>query len=138
MPARAMIALFLVTSFATASFALADDPARLKEAYDDAIKQLQVAQDRKNELANENEQLKTRLAQLQADLDRANQQFSGLRDQTYRLRHEAAALDQFLSSDLKRWSDWSRQFNRLPTVDREPRLLIDRDEDWPFSAVVGG
>ncbi|HQY88457.1 MAG TPA: hypothetical protein PK402_07350, partial [Tepidisphaeraceae bacterium] len=39
-------------------------PEQLQVQYDEALKQLQAAQDRKNELANENEQLKRQIETL--------------------------------------------------------------------------
>jgi predicted nuclease with TOPRIM domain len=137
MSARVIFSCAIVWLFMSGSLARADETQRLKDAYDDAIKQLQAAQDRKNELANENEQLKVRVAQLQQSLDDASARYTLLRDQTFRLRYDAAVLDQFLASDLKRWADWVRQFNRVPSPDREDRLLIDRDANWPFSAIDG-
>lgn len=43
-------------------------PAELKRMYDDAIAQLKGAQDRKNELAGENDELKKRLAEVETRL----------------------------------------------------------------------
>ncbi len=135
MIARYFIACIFVTS---TSILRADDAAKMKEAYEDAVRQLQVAQDRKNELANENEQLRQKIATTEEELLRSTNRFSTLRDQTYRLRHEAAALDQFLAADAARWAAWARLFAAPPAQalhETEPRLLVDRDENWPFSAV---
>jgi predicted nuclease with TOPRIM domain len=47
----------------------AANPEQLKKLYDDALAQLKAAQDRKNELAQQNEQLTAKVTDLQKQLD---------------------------------------------------------------------
>ena len=47
----------------------AANPEQLKKLYDDALAQLKAAQDRKNELAQQNEQLAAKAADLQKQVD---------------------------------------------------------------------
>ena len=64
-----VVALALVL---TMGAVLADDqpkPEQLKQMYDEALASLKSAQERKNQLAAENEQLKAKVAELQKQLD---------------------------------------------------------------------
>lgn len=91
-----------------ASVCLAQDPnyAELKKSYDDALKQLEMAQQRKNELAQENERLaawkkeaEKRIRELEA---RARQWAT----ETYLLRMEQAAWRDFLSRHPTLKAQW--------------------------------
>ena len=68
----------------------------LNHKYEDALNQLKAAQDRKNELANENEQLKARLAELEKQLEEAKRQAAGFAEQTFYLRSHYAAWQSFM------------------------------------------
>ena len=64
--------------------ALAEDPPKpeqLKQMYDDTLAQLKNAQERKTQLAAENEQLKAKLADLQKQLDVAQAKNAELQKQ---------------------------------------------------------
>lgn len=54
-------------------------PDQLKKMYDDALVQLKSAQDRKNELAKENEDLKAKAEELGKDLATAQAQMQDLK-----------------------------------------------------------
>ena len=63
----ALMALLLSATVAVAQDA--PKPEQLKKMYDDALAQLKAAQDRKNELAMQNEQLTAKSAELQKQLE---------------------------------------------------------------------
>src|SRR5579862_911342 len=94
--------LFLVTAmiFAVSGLAHAQDPSNnvdeLNRKYQDALVQLKAAQDRKNELATENEKLTAHVADLQKQLDEANRQASTFAQQTFQLRANYAAWEAFM------------------------------------------
>src|SRR5580658_6923786 len=78
-------------------------PEQLKKMYDDALGQLRQAQERKNELATENEKLNAKIADLQKQLDAAiakndelTRQSAALADQTFILRSHDAAWKEFI------------------------------------------
>lgn len=99
---------------------------QLQAMYDDAMRQLQQAQDRKNQLANENEQLKATIAELQAKVSAAN----AAADPTYTLRAQAATFEAFLSSDLSiAWRFQKFEEAEVPANGIRADLL---GIDWPF------
>src|SRR5947209_8883067 len=102
-----MVALIAASLLATGSRrALAEDPPKpdqLKQMYDDTLAQLKSAQERKTQLAAENEQLKAKLADLQKQLTAAQAQASDLEKQNASLvernfffRSHYAAWQEFL------------------------------------------
>jgi septal ring factor EnvC (AmiA/AmiB activator) len=96
-----------VLLFAVPATSFADDevkPEQLKKMYDDALGQLKAAQDRKAELAKENESLGAKVADLQKQLAAAQDQVQTLKrevadssDRTYYLRAYHAAWQKFLT-----------------------------------------
>jgi hypothetical protein len=71
-------------------------PDQLKKMYDDALAQLKTAQDRKNELAVENEKLGAKLGELTKQLEEARKQAAGYAEQTFYLRSHYAAWQNFV------------------------------------------
>lgn len=85
----------LVALAALAPIALADDapkPEQLKVMYDDAMQQLKAAQERKTQLATENEVLKAKVAELQKQLQAAEARSEALRRDSARYVDEANHL----------------------------------------------
>jgi len=92
--------------FALAPVALGEDapkPEQLKVMYDDAMQQLKAAQERKTQLATENEQLKAKVAELQKQLEASDAKSEALRrdsakyaDEANHLRAHYLAWQQFL------------------------------------------
>ena len=77
-------AVMVVALTAGTTLALAQDtsnPEQLKKMYGDALAQLKAAQDRKNELATQNEQLTAKVADLQKQLDQARGEMLELKRQ---------------------------------------------------------
>jgi septal ring factor EnvC (AmiA/AmiB activator) len=90
----------------SASNARAEDPVKpeqLKKAYDNALVQLKAAQDRKAELAKENDTLAARVAELQKQLAESQATVETLRreiadgdERTFYLRSYHAAWESFI------------------------------------------
>jgi predicted nuclease with TOPRIM domain len=98
------------------SFSLAQDQGNLEELnrkYQDALAQLKAAQNRKNELATENDKLTARLTDMQKQLDDAHRQSAAMAEQTFQLRSEHAA--------------WQAFVQRYPKLAEEWRLFIESD-----------
>ena len=133
----------ILAGLTSASAARAEDPPKpdqLKQMYDDALGQLKAAQERKNQLAAENEQLKAKVADLQKQLDAAQLQASTLQheadsyaEKTYNLRSHYAAWQEFLRRypQLKnRWKVFMENDQLSPPMDL-PAVI---DPEWPLSA----
>ena len=98
--------------------ALAQDgsnPEQLKKLYDDALAQLKAAQDRKNELATQNEQLTAKLAALQKEVDGLRTEMVELKrrdaesaEQTFHLRSYHAAWTTFIDRYPELKVKWTR------------------------------
>lgn len=82
------------------------NPEDLNRKYQDALNQLKAAQDRKNELASENEQLKARLAELEAQSEAHQRSAADYARQTFFLRSQYAAWQSFLQRYPRLLSQW--------------------------------
>ena len=126
-----------------APVARADDdpkPEQLNQMYQETLAQLKSAQERKTQLASENEQLKAKIAELEkqiqasqtkiTDLEKQN---SGYAEKTFFLRSHYAAWQEFLRRYPRFQIRW-RVFleNDLPSPSDDMPLLID--PQWPWSA----
>lgn len=126
---RRYILAAAVVLFALPACAFADDevkPEQLKKMYDDALGQLKAAQDRKAELAKENEALTTKVQELQKQLAAAQDQVQSLKhevadnaDRTYYLRAYHAAWQHFL--------------NRYPELMARWKVYLGHSELTPFA-----
>jgi hypothetical protein len=95
---------------------------QLKKLYDDTLVQLREAQDRKNELAVENQALRTKLNELQTQVD-----------QTQLLRDDLAAWDVVAIRHPELRGIWLR--NRSPIYAGVRHDSAWHDPRWPFSSV---
>ena len=75
-----------------------NNPEELNRKYQEAVSQLKAAQDRKNELATENEKLTAEIALLRKQLTDAKNDVVSIEDRTFQMRLENAALREFLRS----------------------------------------
>lgn len=115
-------------------------PEELKRMYDEALGQLKAAQDRKNELAKENERLTAKVDELQKDLAAAQAEAQDLKkqvaenaDKTFYLRSFHAAWEQFMRQHPEMMAPW-RAFiedGTLSGPETTPQLI---DPHWPLSA----
>ncbi|MFT3786183.1 MAG: hypothetical protein QM770_08460 [Tepidisphaeraceae bacterium] len=132
----------LLTVLIWGSAAQADpDPAQLKTMYDDALKQLQAAQDRRNELATANDQLKARVAELEQQVARQREEmrrayylWSNYQTWNQLLIEYPALIDRFRTF-MSQGTPQESPTTQPAQVDREPWPLLDTN--WPFSCVEG-
>ncbi len=121
-----------------ASVLLAQDgprPDQLKRMYDDALVQLRSAQDRKNDLANENDVLKEAEDHGNEQNDRPAQRSDAMEaaERTYTMRVKLAAWEEFIQRDARVAAHWSMFLDRAQYRDECGRWgIVDRD--WPLSA----
>ena len=117
-------------------------PDQLKKMYDDALVQLKSAQDRKNELAKENEDLKAKTEELTKDLAASQAQVQDLKrdvadnaGRDFYLRAYHAAWENFLHQYpevLEKWklfmqSDVAAVSTKTPAL-LDPGLPEERDD----------
>jgi chromosome segregation ATPase len=117
----------------------ANNPEQLKKLYDDALAQLKAAQDRKNELATQNEQLTAKVAELQKQLDQARGEMLELKRQdaenaekSFYLRSHHAAWQTFIERYPELKSRWKQFLEKdvLAANNELPKLL---DPEWPLT-----
>lgn len=135
-----LIAGVLAGVFTFGSFAYAADtpsPDQLKKMYDDALVQLKSAQDRKNELAKENEDLKAKAEELGKDLAASQAQLQDLKrevadnaEKNFYLRAYHTAWENFLRQNPELLAKWKSflQSDIAAAPQRIPQLL---DPRWP-------
>jgi septal ring factor EnvC (AmiA/AmiB activator) len=113
-------------------------PEQLKKAYDDALVQLKAAQDRKAELAKENEslaakvdELKKQLATSQTELDAMKREVADNDERTFFLRSYHAAWQNFIRRYPEVMARWKLYLgNSVLTVpDSLPDVL---NPEWPL------
>jgi hypothetical protein len=100
-----VFALLLSICAMRAETAMAQDsnnPEELKKSLTDALNQLKAAQDRKNELATENEKLKARITEQQKEIDESR-----------RLAAECAQTTWFLRSHFAAWASFIQRYPKL-------------------------
>lgn len=82
---------------------------QLRRMYDDAVAQLKTAQDRRNELARENEKLRSRISQLdqvEKELQQVQAAANTLADKTFQARSERATFQEFLTANPSICLQW--------------------------------
>lgn len=112
-------------------------PAELRKIYDDVVAQLKNAQDRKNELAGENDKLVRRLADADkkikalearnAELERDAAEFA---EKTYTYRSTQAAWRVFLGQNAETRAKWNKYLSGGAAGEGEQTWL---DRAWPFT-----
>ncbi len=130
---RRMLAGLLLLAICTP--VLSDDEVnadQLKRMYDDAVTQLRAAQDRRNELAKQNEKLSSQIRDLQKQAQDAKAETQTMAEQTFKMRLEYRAFQDFVKRypgvDV-RW----RMFMRSDLLSRTDCILDQLNSDWPFS-----
>jgi septal ring factor EnvC (AmiA/AmiB activator) len=134
----ATIATVLVTALSLltmpARSARADDepkPEELKQMYQKALDQLKSAQERKTQLAAENEQLKAKVAELE-------KQLAATQTRTAELQKQADASAEktfFLRSHYAAWQEFLRRYPRLQIrwkIFLEDEALFPRRDATPY------
>jgi hypothetical protein len=104
-------------SAAAANWSAAQDPSNnpdeLNRKYQDALAQLKAAQDRKNELAIENEKMSARISELEKQLEESKRLSATFALQTFKLRSHYAAWEAFVK--------------RYPTMSERWKLFLEAD-----------
>lgn len=126
---------------ASASLAMAqnESPDQLRRMYTDTLHQLQEAQDRKNQLAAENDKLNARLADLQKQLDAARaalqdnqRQSADFAGRTFDLRAQTGAWQAFISHDPVLQRRWERFLEDSAVAGVAAGGSDDIGADWPW------
>ena len=108
-------------------------PDQMRQLYDDALNQLKAAQDRKNELSNENQMLKNKLADLQKRLDAAKSAADELAEQTVVLRARDAAWERYIALNPQLAVAWRAYLGRDGLkIGLRPAPPWPWDPQWPF------
>jgi hypothetical protein len=106
---------------------------QLRKMYDDALVQLKASQDRKSELAGENEKLQARVAELEKQLAEARTEIAEHAERTFIYRSQHAAWQTFLQrypSLMRQWKLFL-EAGILTAPNEIPQWM---DPDWPLSA----
>jgi septal ring factor EnvC (AmiA/AmiB activator) len=112
-------------------------PDQLKKMYDEALVQLKNAQDRKNELAKENEDLKAKAEETGKDLAAAQAQLQDLKrdladndEKDFYLRAYHAAWENFIARSPELMARWKAFIGSdvASTAPSTPPLI---DPGWP-------
>jgi septal ring factor EnvC (AmiA/AmiB activator) len=128
---KPLLILFALTL--TCSVCVADDPPKpevLQQMYKDTVAQLKDAQDRKNELAGQNDKLldqvkdlQKTLADRQAEIDALNRDRAELARRTLTLRAWNAAWQLFIQNDLELRSRWNVFLEQTLAPDSSPAAI---------------
>lgn len=112
-------------------------PDQLKKMYDEALVQLKSAQDRKNELAKENEDLKAKTEELAKDLAASQSQVQDLKrdvaenaQKDFYLRAYHAAWENFMARYPEVMARW-KAFIESDVAAASPRMPPLIDPHWP-------
>ena len=134
---RVACRLVLISAFLAAPALAQDEPKanQLKKMYDDALAQLKAVQDRRNELAKENEALaervkalETQVAAAQSELTTLKLAAAGVAEKTFYLRAHYAAWQGFLERYpdlLAKWRGYLGTSLMVPSNE-------DAGDAWPF------
>ncbi len=134
-----MIVSLAVLMAATSAWGDNVKPDDLERMFHDTLIQLKEAQNRKAELATENEKLTARVAELEkqvsaqsVQLDEIKRQESALADKTLFLRSHYAAWEQFIAANPGVREQWEIFMRTLAWVSApEPGIFMD--PEWPVS-----
>lgn len=136
------IALLPTLTLPAPRAAAEEDGQQLRQAYDDTLAQLRDAQQRKTQLAAENEQLKAKVAELEKQITAADTKAAELRRQNEQLSQTEsylhshyAAWQQFLHRYPQlqmRWKSFLQTDLHSQPSHGEPPVLVD--PEWPLSA----
>lgn len=112
------------------------NPDVLRQQNNELRQQLKDAQDRKNELAVENEKLKAKIAEQEKEVEEARRERAKYAERTFLLRSHYAAWETFIQRYpglMTRWKLFIQQ-DPLSVPHDFPELL---DPEWPLSTTEG-
>lgn len=105
---------------------------QIKKQYDDALNQLRAAQDRKNELATENQMLKAKIVDLEAKLAASRKEIDDSAEKTFDLRAQNAAWQHFLRLNPQLQPTWRLFIESSAFAINDSDRLYPGDRQWPF------
>jgi hypothetical protein len=112
----------------------------LERMFHDTLIQLKEAQNRKAELATENEKLVARVADLEkqvqaqsVQLDEVKRQASSLADRTFFLRSHYAAWEQFIAANPGLKDQWEMFMRTVAWMSAPQPAGMFMDPQWPIS-----
>jgi hypothetical protein len=132
-----MVRAWFILVVLASSVAHAQEPPKpedLNRAYQDALGQLKAAQDRKNELSNENMKLLEQVSQLQQQLTEARRELDRSADRTYFYRSHYAAWQVFIRQYPQLMARWT-VFLKANLFEPSNILPELRDADWTQPAI---
>ncbi len=139
MRARTWAAAALLLSATLAFGQDALKPEQLKKMYDDALAQLKAAQDRKTELAQQNEKLTAQMAEQTKELDRLRAEMVDLKrrdaesaERTFFIRSQNAAWQRFLESQPETKAKWEVYLDNA-LVNPHAGIPEIVDPEWPMA-----
>lgn len=103
---------------------------QLRRMYDDAVAQLRTAQDRRNELAKENQKLRDRIAELEKQVKKAESDRNLIADKTFQARAEREAFLSFLAINPSIRLQW--QIFMEKSLLAVPGSADPLGTDWPL------
>jgi septal ring factor EnvC (AmiA/AmiB activator) len=138
---RGLVCVMGMLLLFSSAISLADEPInpeQLKKAYDDALVQLKAAQDRKAELAKENEALAAKVEELkkavvttQTQVDDLKREMADNDERTFYLRSYQAAWQSFIRRYPEVMARWKLYLgDSLLSVPQEIPDVIN--PDWPL------
>ena len=108
--------------------------------YKDTLNELKAAQDRKAELATQNEKLAARVAELEkqlqaqsVQLDEMKRQALAFADQTFFLRSHYEAWKHFIAANRAVKMQWEIFVQAVASLNASPQPAIFMDPQWPLS-----
>jgi septal ring factor EnvC (AmiA/AmiB activator) len=139
---RFVCSLLAVLILAGTAWGEETKPEDLKKLYSDTLQQLRAAQDRKTELATQNDKLTHQVAALEktlgeqtAELNELKRQSAAFADKTFFLRTYYAAWEQFIAIHPAIKTQWDFFLaNLVPLSAPAPAPTPFMDPDWPLSA----
>lgn len=124
--------VLLFTGSPTLALQDAPNAEQLRRMYEDALQQLRVAQDRKNELAQENERLSAKIVELERQVKRLSTLVEEFHERTLFLRSHHLAWRRFVARDPELLVRWRLFLER--DADAVPGERIELfDPAWPMS-----
>ena len=132
---RRMLAGLLLVAICSPVFGDGDGDVngdQLKRMYDNAVAQLRAAQDRRNELAKENESLTAQIRDLKKQAQDAKDEAQSKVEGTFKMRREYGAFQEFLERYPGLDMRW-RMFLSSDTRSGSKCILDQLNSDWPFS-----
>jgi septal ring factor EnvC (AmiA/AmiB activator) len=137
---RWKIICLVVLTAATAAPADNVKPDDVDRMFHDTLLQLKEAQNRKAELATENEKLSARVAELEkqvqtesAELNDVKRQVASLADRTLFLRSHYAAWEQFITANPVLKDQWEMFMRTVAWMSAPQSQGIFMDPQWPIS-----